>query len=221
MAKRLQVNPTRMELMELRDRLQVAVHGHSLLKDKLEGLMAEFMELVDEYKEKRRSFNEDYPAVSKLFALAGIAASRETLDDAISQSSSELELETTTRSVVSVRVPHFEAEAQPGGGYSLLDAPLELDEATQQLADYLPRILELAELEHTLWMLMDEVQRTRRRVNALEYIMIPQLRATVKYIQAKLDENERSNIVRLMKVKEMRMQEERQGAEEGGGPSLI
>jgi V/A-type H+-transporting ATPase subunit D len=214
MAKRLQVNPTRMELMELRDRLSVAVHGHSLLKDKLEGLMAEFMDLVDQYKEMRSSFSEQYPAVAKLFVLAGIAGSRDIVDDAISQTSSDLDLDVSVRNVLSVQVPHFEAEPHPGGGYSLLDTPLELDEATQRMAEFLPRILELAEKEHAIWMLMDEIERTRRRVNALEYIMIPQLRETVKYIQRKLDENERANITRLMKIKEMRLEEERQAREE-------
>ncbi|MBS3761835.1 MAG: V-type ATP synthase subunit D [Planctomycetes bacterium] len=210
MAKRLQVNPTRMELMELRHRLQTAVHGHSLLEDKLEGLMAELMELVDRYKKKRREFNEDYPAVARLFLLAGVAGSSDAVDDAITQSSSTLELTTTMRNVLSVRVPQFKSEVRAGGGYSLLETPLELDEATQQLKDFLPRLLDLAEDEHALWLLMDEIQRTRRRVNALDYIMIPQLRETVKYVQSRLEENERANIVRLMKIKEMRLEEERE-----------
>ncbi|MFW6457077.1 MAG: V-type ATP synthase subunit D [Planctomycetota bacterium] len=215
MAKRLQVNPTRMQLMELRDRLSVAVHGHSLLKDKLEGLMAEFMDLVDEYKAIRNQFNGNYPDVTKLFVLAGIAGSRDIVDDAISQASSELDMTVSQQNVLSVQVPHFEAQAHPGGGYSLLDAPLELDEATQRMADFLPQILELAEKEHMIWELMEEIERTRRRVNALEYIMIPQLRETVKYIQRKLEENERANITRLMKIKDMRLEEERQAAAEG------
>lgn len=215
MAKRLQVNPTRMQLMELRDRLGVAVHGHSLLKDKLEGLMAEFMDLVEEYKALRTQFNGNYPDVTKLFVLAGIAGSRDIVDDAISQASSELDMTVSHQNVLSVQVPHFEADAHPGGGYSLLDAPLELDEATQRMAEFLPQILELAEKEHMIWKLMEEIERTRRRVNALEYIMIPQLRETVKYIQRKLEENERANITRLMKIKDMRLEEERQAAAEG------
>lgn len=202
--------------MQLRDRLRVAVHGHSLLKDKLEGLMAEFMELVEEYADERQKFNEEYPAVARLFVFAGIAGSRESIDDALSQTSGDLELRVSTENVLSVQVPHFEAEAHPGGGYSLLDTPLELDEATETMAEFLPRILELAEKEHTIWELMDEIERTRRRVNALEYIMIPQLRETVKYIQRKLDENERANITRLMKIKEMRLEEEREAAKEEG-----
>ncbi len=209
MAERLQVNPTRMQLMQLRKRLSVAVHGHSLLKDKLEGLMAEFMERIDDYKDRRRSFDSEYPDVARLFVLAGIAGSREAVEDAVNQGRPELELTETGRNILSISVPHFEVEVKPGGGYSLLDAPLELDEAIGRMAEFLPRILELAETEHALWLLMKEIESTRRRVNALEYIMIPRLRNTVKYIQSKLDENERSNITRLMKIKDMRLEEER------------
>ncbi len=209
MAQRLRVNPTRMQLLQLRRRLGIALHGHSLLKDKLEGLVAEFLEAVERFKVVRRSFDNEYPEVIKLFVLAGIAGSREAVDDAITQSRSELDLSVSTRKVLSVEVPSLEARPHPGGGYSLLDTPLELDEATQRLARFLPRILDVAEIEHAIWILMKEIQLTRRRVNALEYIMIPQLRQTVKYIQAKLDENERANITRLMKIKEMRLAEER------------
>lgn len=206
---RLQVNPTRMELIQLRRRLGIAVHGHSLLKDKLEGLMAEFMAAVEKYRVARAAFNRDYPEVIKLFVLTGLVSSRQAVDDAITQSRSELDLTVTRRSVLSVKVPSFQAHAHPGQGYSLMDTPLELDEATQSLAEFLPRILELAEVEHAIWVLMEEIERTRRRVNALEYIMIPSLRETVKYIQSKLDENERGNITRLMKIKDMRVAEER------------
>ncbi len=210
MAERLQVNPTRMQLMRLRKRLSVAVHGHSLLKDKLEGLMAEFMEIIDDYKEKRGEFDRLYPDVARLFVLAGIAGSREAVEDAVNQSRPEMKLTRGVRNILSVHIPHFEADVQPGGGYSLLDAPLELDEAVGRMMEFLPDILELAETEHAVWLLMKEIESTRRRVNALEYIMIPRLRNTVKYIQSKLDESERSNITRLMKIKDMRLREERE-----------
>ena len=210
MADRLQVNPTRMQRMQLRKRLSVAVHGHSLLKDKLEGLMAEFMELIDDYKEMRRKFDQDYPDVARMFVLAGIAGSREAVEDAVNQGKPSLSLTETRRNILSIQIPHYEVEVHPGGGYSLLDAPLELDEAVSNMADYLPEILKLAETEHALWLMMKEIESTRRRVNALEYIMIPRLRNTVKYIQSKLDENKRSNITRLMKIKDMRLEEERE-----------
>jgi len=212
MAERLQVSATRMQLMQLRKRLSTAVHGHSLLKDKLEGLMAEFLKLIQIYKTARRTLDAEYPEVVKLFLLAGLAASREAVRSAIMQSRGEMTLSETTRNVLSVIVPHFEAEVRPGAAYSLLDTPLEFDEASAGLAEYFPRILELAETEHAVWLLMEEIERTRRRVNALEYILIPQLRETVKYVQGKLDENERGNITRLMKIKEMRLAQERAAA---------
>ncbi len=195
--------------MQLNKRLSVAVHGHSLLKDKLEGLMAEFMELVDDYKNARGEFDRDYPDVARLFVLAAVAGSREAVEDAISQAKPELNLTESSRNILSLRIPHFEADVKPGGGYSLLDAPVELDEAVGRMAEFLPRMLEIAELEHAIWLLMKEIESTRRRVNALEYIMIPRFRKTVKYIQSKLEENERANITRLMKIKDMRLEEER------------
>jgi len=218
MAQRLRVNPTRMQLIHLRDRLAIAVHGHSLLRDKLEGLISEFMEAVDRYKQARLALDRDYPEVIKLFVLAAIAGSRDVVEDAITQSRSQLDVRVETRKILSVDVPHMEVQVHPGVGYSLLDTPLELDEATRALAEFLPRILELAEVEHAIWVLMEEIQRTRRRVNALEYVMIPRLRQTVKYIQAKLDENERANITRLMKIKDMRLAAERRAMRQRAGP---
>ena len=132
------------------------------------------------------------------------------VDEALAQSRGELLLTETTRRLLGIEVPHFEAEVRPGAGYSLLDTPLELDEAIGGLARFLPSILELAELEQSIWLMMAEIQRTRRRVNALEYILIPSLRETTRYIQDKLDENERANITRLMKIKDMRLAEERE-----------
>lgn len=199
-----------MELMNLRDRLSIATHGHSLLKDKLEGLMAEFMERVDEYRSVRKKFNDDYPEVVRLFLLAGITGSRENIQDAIKQNQTRLRLDIRRDNIFGIDVPVFDSGVEPGQGYSLLDTPLELDEAMQSMEGFLPRILELSEKEHALWKMIKEIERTRRRVNALEYIMIPQLRETIKYIQTKLDENDRENITRLMKIKDMRLQEERQ-----------
>lgn len=214
---RLQVNPTRMEFMRLRRRLAIAVHGHDLLKDKLEGLMQKFLELVEKYRTVRQAFDAEYAEVMKLFVLAGLTGSREALVEALSQSRGELELAVSTRSVLSVKVPHFEAQVRRAGAYSLLDTPVELDEATARLAEFVPMMLEVAELEGSIRVVMEEIERTRRRVNALEYIMIPSLRETVKYIRGKLDENERGNITRLMKIKDMRLAEEREAMRQRRG----
>ena len=142
--------------------------------------------------------------------LARVTSSAETVEAALTQSKGDLSLTVSERNLLSVRVPQFEGEAGPGRGYSFLDAPLALDEAVAGLHEFLPKVLELAGLEQSVWLLMDEIQRTRRRVNALEYVMIPDIRETVKYIQSKLDENERSNITRLMKIKDMRLAQERE-----------
>jgi len=209
MPERLRVSPTRMQLIQLRRRLGIAVHGHSLLKDKLEGLMSEFMEAVSKYKLARRALEGRYAEVIKLFVLASLADGGGAADDAVTQGRGKLDLTIERRNILTVVVPSFQAQLRPGDPYSLLDAPLSLDEAVGELRRFLPELLELAELEHAIWLLMEEIERTRRRVNALEYIMIPSLRETVKYIHGKLDENERGNIIRLMKIKEMRLAQER------------
>lgn len=208
-ARRLAVNPTRMELTIIRRRLTTAVRGHSLLKDKLEGLMQEFMAIIEKYKQSRRVFEKEYPSIMRRFALAGLTGSPEGLDAAIEQGRGEINLKLGSRNITGVSVPHFEAEVAPGKGYSLLDTPLDFDEALSMLREYFPRMLELAEQEQSIWLLIAEIERTRRRVNALEHVMIPSLRETVRYIKSKLDEDERSNTVRLMKIKEMRLAQQR------------
>jgi len=207
---RLRVNPTRMELMRLKRRLRIAVHGHSLLEDKLEGLMNEFRDLIARYGKARQELDAAYPAVVRLFVLAAVTSSRETIEGAVAQARGRLTVKASQRNLLSVRVPHFEADLAPGGGYSLLDAPLALDQAVADVRGLVPGILEMGEMEQGVWLLMAEIQHTRRRVNALEYVMIPNLRETIRYIQGKLDENERGNITRLMKIKEMRLREERE-----------
>ena len=199
-----------MELMKLKRRLAVAVHGHDLLKDKLEGLMKEFMDLVERYRQAREGFDAAYPDVGKLFVLAAATSSPGVVRGAVAQARGEVALAVTERNMLSVRVPHFEAVIEPGRGYSLLDTPLALDDAIEQMRKLAPQMLELAELEQSVWLLMAEIARTRRRVNALEYVMIPNLRETIKYIQGKLDENERGNTTRLMKIKDMRLRQERE-----------
>jgi V/A-type H+-transporting ATPase subunit D len=205
----IQVSATRMELLRVRRRLGIAVRGHALLKDKLEGLMQEFMKLIKAYKAGRRAFDAEFPQVMGLFALASLTGSRRAVEAALAQSRAELELTLERRNLAGVNVPHFTARIRPGAGYSLLETPVELDEAIAALRAYFPKVLELAEMEHSVWLLVAEVERTRRRVNALEYIMIPALREALRYIKAKLDENERANTVRLMKIKEMRLAQQR------------
>jgi V/A-type H+-transporting ATPase subunit D len=206
----MHVSATRMELMRTRRRLSVATRGHSLLKDKLDGLMKEFLELLERYKAARRSFDAEFPEMLKRFVLAGLCSSPGAVAAAVEQSRGEVQLTVQKRNIAGVNVPHFEATIHAAGGYSLLETSADLDEAIEGLKRFMPRIVELAELEHSVWLFIAEIERTRRRVNALEHVMIPSLRDAVSYIRDKLEEMERSNTVRLMKIKEMRLAQQRE-----------
>jgi len=210
----IRVNPNRMVLLRLTRRLGVASRGHRLLKDKLEGLIQEFVELVKEYREKRLELDKQLPEVMKLFVLAGLTSSDTVIDNALAQVQTPMELTVSQKSVMGVRVPELKVQfGESTDKYSFLDTPPSLDLAVEGMKEYFPKILELAELEQTLRLLIAEIEKTRRRVNALEYVMIPQLEETIHMIKSKLDENERSNITRLMKIKEMRLQQEREAAQ--------
>lgn len=201
---KLRVNPTRMELLKLRKRLVVARRGHKLLKDKLEGLMTEFLILIKEYKKTRLQLDEELSTIMRLFLLASITSSRQTVLTALEQSKGRQEIDIKQKRLVTVLIPQFVVSTiERGTSYSYLDTPSELDTAINELKEYFPKILKLAELEQSLRLMAKEIEKTRRRVNALEYILIPQIKETVKFIKSKLDEMERSNINRLMKIKEM------------------
>jgi V/A-type H+-transporting ATPase subunit D len=209
MAK-MRVSATRMELMRVRRRLAAATRGHALLKDKLDGLMSEFLSLIARYKAARRAFDREFPQVCRRFVLADLCAPAGAVTAALSQSRGQLELTVERQNLSGVNVPRFTVQVHPAPGYSLLETPLDLDEALEHLRVFFPRVVELAELEHAIWMFIADIERTRRRVNALEYVMIPGLRDAMHYIRTKLEEIERSNTVRLMKIKEMRLAQQRQ-----------
>lgn len=210
---RLAVNPTRMELLRLRRRLQVAVRGHKLLKDKLDGLMKEFMKLAAEYKQYRLAVDEELPGVMKLFVLAEVTSSRLITEDALENTRQELNIERTRRRIMSVNVPKLEISfGEATGGYSMVHTSVELDQAIAGLREFLPKLLKMVELEETIRLLSDEIEKTRRRVNALEHTFIPRMQETIKYIKDKLDETERSNTSRLMKIKSQREAQELQAS---------
>lgn len=209
MANRLPVNPTRMEMLRLRKRLQVAVRGHKLLKDKLDGLMKEFMALAREYRKVRLEVDAELPRVMKLFVLAEVTSSRLITEDALESTRQELTITRSMRRVMSVSVPHLDiAFGEVQGGYSAVHTSIELDQAISGLREFLPKLLKMAELEEAVRLLCAEIEKTRRRVNALEHSFIPRMRETVKYIKNKLDEMERSNTSRLMKIKDQRLAQE-------------
>lgn len=206
---RLNVNPTRMELTKLKKRLATATRGHKLLKDKQDELMRRFVELV-KYNNKLRSEVEDkLQGAFKDFMMASAAISPEFLEEAISYPKERISLEIKEKNIMSVNVPVMkfvrELEDDPGSiyPYGFYSTSSELDTSISQLYSILPKLLELAEIEKSCQLMADEIEKTRRRVNALEYMTIPQLQETIKYIVMKLDENERGALTRLMKVKDM------------------
>jgi V/A-type H+-transporting ATPase subunit D len=201
---KITVSPNRMELMKLRKRLELSVRGHWLLKEKLEGLVKDFMPLVDRYRRKRGQLDELLPRTLNLFALAAATSSREIVSLALEECRGEARITTDMKKVMGVKAPVFRMDDfRLEMAYSLVATPPELDVAAAELAALLPKILELASLEVLLRRLAREIEKTRRRVNALEYVMIPEITRAKKMIQGKLEEGERGSRVRLMKVKEM------------------
>ncbi|MBI2472063.1 MAG: V-type ATP synthase subunit D [Planctomycetes bacterium] len=198
-----QINATRMEFFKLRRRLSTAVRGHKLLKDKNEGLVREFLPLVNTYKEARQKVDAGLPDCMKMFVLAQITSSSQLISNALEQSKGSLEIKISEKTVMNIKVPVFDASATENNSYSLVDTPVDLDDAIIQLKEFFPHIVNVAELEQSIRLLAREIEKTRRRVNALEYVLVPQLQESIKFIKNKLDEMERSNISRLMKIKEM------------------
>lgn len=203
----LRVNPTRMELTRLKRRLVVAVRGHKLLKDKRDEMVRRFMLLIKRNKQLRQEVEAALSSALGGFVLARVAMTKESFDEALLFPVREVELTLSKQNIMSVYVPKIayteKKREQAFFPYGLLTTSAELDSATEKLGGVLPQMVELAELEKTCNMLADEIEKTRRRVNALEYVMIPQLEETIKYIKMKLDENERGNLTRLMKTKDM------------------
>ena len=208
MAK-LNVNPTRMELSKLKKRLTTATRGHKLLKDKQDELMRQFINLVKYNNELRKSVEAELEGSFKDFVMASAVMSSEFLEEAVAYPKDSVSVEVGTKNIMSVNVPQmkFNRQLQDREGsiypYGFANTSSELDDAIGKLESILPKLLELAEVEKSTQLMADEIEKTRRRVNALEYITIPQLEETIKFIRMKLDENERGALTRLMKVKDI------------------
>ncbi|MBU4241203.1 MAG: V-type ATP synthase subunit D [Actinobacteria bacterium] len=204
MAERLNVNPNRMELLKLRRRMTIARRGHKLLKDKFDELMKRFMTLVKETRDLRREVEGDLGEAHKLFALARSQTATLQLEEALSFPSGTVDVSVKEVNLMSVIVQEFELVTEGGYDcYGLGLTPSLYDDSLRKFRDLLPRLVELAEKEKAVRNLAIEIEKTRRRVNALEYVLIPQMQETIRYITMKLDEIERSNLTQLMKVKEM------------------
>jgi len=201
-----------MELTRLKKRLQVARRGHKLLKDKRDELMKKFLELIRKNKELREKVENMLMKVHSNFLIARAVMSSEVLEESLMFPKQSVSLEVSTKNVMSVNIPvfNFKTESMDESNifpYGFASTSAELDGAIRTLSDILPYMLELAEMEKSAQLMAEEIEKTRRRVNALEYVLIPQLEETIKYITMKLDENERGNLTRLMKVKDMMLEQ--------------
>lgn len=201
---RLNVNPTRMELKKLKARLSTAVRGHKLLKDKSDEMVRRFTVLLREAKGLREQVEKELGQVLRQFSFARSVTPVYEAETAFSMPSACVEVECSTQSVMGVDVPAVkvvEKELNADLPYAYSEITGEADYSVQMASKLLPTMLALAQTEKAVRMLAEEIERNKRRVNALEYVMIPQLQETIKYIKDKLDENERAAVVRLMKVK--------------------
>ncbi|MDE6472497.1 MAG: V-type ATP synthase subunit D [Clostridia bacterium] len=206
MAERLNVNPTRMELKRLKTRLKMAVRGHKLLKDKSDEMIRRFMEFANQNKALREQVEVELKSALTTFVVAKAVSDDAVIQEAVAMPSKSVKIELDSQNVMSVEVPLISVKASGDGDkypYSFSAVTAELDNSVEVMNGLLERMVKLAEVEKTCNMLAIEIEKTRRRVNALEYVMIPQLQETIKFITMKLDENERSTIVRLVKVKAM------------------
>lgn len=205
----LNVNPTRMELSKLKKRLETSTRSHKLLKDKQDELMRQFINLVKYNNKLRKEVEEQLEGSLKDFVMARAVMSSEFLEEAIVYPKEHISVEVKEKNVMSVSVPvmNFKRELEGDEGsiypYGFANTSSELDDTLSKLYGILPKLLELAEVEKACQLMADEIEKTRRRVNALEYRTIPELQDTIKYIRMRLDENERAATTRLMKVKNM------------------
>jgi V/A-type H+-transporting ATPase subunit D len=219
MADTYNVNPTRMELKKMKIRYANARRGHKLLKDKRDGLMKQFLETVRQNKELREKVEAALSGVYDSLAIAGAVSGPKVLEESLMLPKKQGKLDVRTRNVMSVTVPEFELEivgkdAQDSYNYGLAFTSGELDASLAQMGAVMEDMIALAESEKTVQLLAQEIEKTRRRVNALEYIMIPKYLATIKSIKMKLDENDRGNTTRLMKVKDMMIKAQLQSGQQ-------
>jgi V/A-type H+-transporting ATPase subunit D len=201
---RINVNPNRMELSRLKKRLTVAKRGHKLLKDKQDALIKAFLERAREGKALREEVEAELKECFGTFVLSRAQTTPEVLEQALMFPGAKCSLSVSWKNVMSVVVPEYDVKQEGSPvNYGFASVPPLLDVALEQFSKLILRLLELAAKEKAIRLMAGEIERTRRRVNALEYVMIPNLAETVRYISMKLDEQERSTLSRLMKIKEI------------------
>ena len=201
-----------MELTNLKRKLVTARRGHKLLKDKRDELMHRFLDLVRENKKLRIEVEEGIKQANAAMSVARCVMSDKALDVALMLPTQEMSLDVGEKNVMSVMIPVFDVRFKTADendiySYGFAETSGDLDTAVKALSDIMPKMIRLAEIEKSCCLMADEIEKTRRRVNALEHVMIPQYEETIKYISMKLDENERSTTTRLMKVKDMMLEQ--------------
>lgn len=206
--ERLNVNPTRMELTKLKKRLITATRGHKLLKDKRDELMKQFLETVRLNLALREKLEKELQEAYGGFFASSALMSPKMMEQTFLYPKQGVSIDLSYKNIMSVNVPVYSIETKTENKgdiypYGFANTPCELDDSVKRLSNLMEDLLKLAELEKTVKLLAQEIEKTRRRVNALEYVMIPRFQMTIKYIMMKLDENERGNTTRLMKVKDM------------------
>lgn len=200
------VNPTRMELSRLSKQLTTAKRGHKLLKDKQDELMRQFIELIKQNNLLRKEVETQLHRAMKAFRLANATINEKYIEEMFILPATEVSLDVSTKNIMSVEVPvmqfgYDDVVMQAPIEYGFVNSNVPLDLAMGRFTDVLPKLLSLTEIEKTCQLLADEIERTRRRVNALEYLTIPELEETIYGIKMRLEENERANVTRMIKVK--------------------
>ena len=206
------VNPTRMELTRLKKKLKTSQRGHKLLKDKRDELMKQFLETVREVKALRAEVEKDLMQAHGAFTLASALMSSEAIEQALIYPKQSVELTMSFQNIMSVNVPIYDFHTQTQSSadiypYGFAGTTGELDSAVEALQKVFEKMLKLAQIEKSAQLMAEEIEKTRRRVNALEYVVIPNTQEAIRYITMKLDENDRSTTTRLMKVKDMILKE--------------
>ena len=209
---KLNVNPTRMELTRLKGKLRTAQRGHKLLKDKRDELMKQFLDTVREVRALRAEVEEELMTVHKSFTVASALMSSEAMEQALLYPKQSVELTRTTQNIMSVNVPVYDFQTKTKSEsdiypYGFAATSGELDDAVEALGRVFQKMLKLAQIEKSAQLMAEEIEKTRRRVNALEYVVIPNTQEAIRYITMKLDENDRATTTRLMKVKDMLLKE--------------
>lgn len=198
------INPTRMELLKLKKKIKTAKRGHKLLKDKRDGLMQAFMAIIRQARDLRQTVEMFLSNAFQNFLFASSLIGRKQTEAALLWPNLSILLEASKKNIMSVEIPRFQYKIKGKNYkcYSSLSVPQEMDKSLEDFQKALPDLIKLAEIEHSARLLAYEIEKTRRRVNALEYVFIPKMQENIKYITAKLNEQERGALAVLMKIKE-------------------